>query len=232
MSHLRSLASEARFRAAGLFGHGLLRGLFATVRIRTEGEESFLRFRREGTPVIFVIWHGHLLPLVYRHQGTGIVVLVGEHADGEYITRVIERIGFSTVRGSSTRGSIRGLKGLIRAARAGRDLALTVDGPRGPAHAFKPGALLAAQTVGLPLVPIAVGASARWRFPSWDAFVVPRPFSVVQIAYGEPRWVARDAGRDVLERTARELGHELDRLGSRCTQPPADGGPTWPGVLP
>ena len=232
MSRCRELAREARFRAAGLLGHSLLRSLFATVHIRAEGEESFLRLQHEGTPVIFVVWHGHLLPLVYRHRGTGIVVLVSEHRDGEYISRVIKRIGFSTVRGSSTRGSIRGLKGLIRAARAGRDLAVTVDGPRGPAQAFKPGALLVAQTSGLPLVPIAVGATSRWCLPSWDNFMVPRPFSVVRIAYGEPRWVARDAGRDTLERTARELGCELDRLSSRCSRLLADGGPTWPGALP
>lgn len=232
MSRLRALAGEARFRAAGLFGQILLRGLFATVRIRAEAEETFLRFRREGTPVIFVLWHGHLLPLVHRHRGTDIVVLVSEHTDGEYISRVIERIGFGTVRGSSTRGSVGGLKGLIRAARAGRDLALTVDGPRGPARAFKPGALLVAQTVGLPLVPIAVGASAQWRLPSWDNFMVPRPFSVVRIAYGEPRWLAPGAGREIREEIARELGQELERLSSRCSEPLLDGGRIRPGALP
>ena len=168
------MKDELRFRAAGILGQGLVGGLFTTLRVRRSGEESYLRFRREGQPVAFVFWHGQLLPLVHVHRGEGVVVLVSEHADGEYITRVIERHGFGTARGSSTRGGTRGLKGLVRAARAGRDVALTPDGPRGPARRFKPGALAVAQLAGLPVVPVAAGASATWRFRSWDAFMVPR----------------------------------------------------------
>jgi lysophospholipid acyltransferase (LPLAT)-like uncharacterized protein len=208
--------SEARFRAAGLLGHALSAALFATVRFRVEGEEGFLCHRRAGRPVIFVLWHGHLLPLVHRHRGTGVVALVSEHADGEYITRVMEHKGLGTARGSSTRGGMRGLRRLIRAAREGRDLAVTADGPRGPARVFKPGALLAAQTTGLPVVPVAAGASAAWTLSSWDGFLVPRPLSVVHLAYGEPRCVERDWGREQLERLAGELGAELDRLAARC----------------
>ena len=212
--------SEARFWAAGLLGHGLIGGLFATVRFRLEGEEGVLGFRQEGTPVIFVFWHGQLLPLVHRHRETGLVVLVSEHTDGEYITRVIERCGFGTIRGSSTRGGIRGLKGLIRAARAGHDVALTVDGPRGPARSFKPGALLAAEATGLPVVPVAVGASSAWHFDSWDRFMVPRPLSIVRIAYGEPRRIGRGTEREVI---ARDLERELNELTDRCAVPLANG---------
>ena len=212
--------SEVRFWAAGLLGHGLVRGLFATVRFRLEGEEGVLRLRQQGTPVIFVLWHGQLLPLVHRHRDTGAVVLVSEHTDGEYITRVIERCGFGTVRGSSTRGGIRGLKGLIRAARASHDVALTADGPRGPARSFKPGALLAAQATGLPVVPVAVGASSAWHFNSWDRFMVPRPLSILRIAYGEPRRIERGREREVI---ARDLERELNELTDRCAVPFASG---------
>ena len=208
---------EVRFRAVGLLGQGLVGALFATVSFRIEGEESFLRFRREGRPVIFVFWHGQLLPLVHQHRRTGAVVLVSEHVDGEYITRVIERNGFGTVRGSSTRGGIRGLKGLIRAARAGRDLALTPDGPHGPARSFKPGALLAAQFTGLPVIPVAAAASADLHFDSWDRFEIPRPLSVVRITYGAPRWVERAAGREALEAQSRALEAELNALTDHCS---------------
>lgn len=204
--------SDLKFEAAGVVGMGMVSALFATTRSTCFGEEHYLQHRRNRTPVIFVFWHGQLLPLMHAHRDEGVVALVSEHADGEYLTQVIERHGFGTVRGSSTRGGTKGLKGLIRAARAGRDLALTPDGPQGPAGDFKPGALAVAQTTALPVVPVAAGASRGWRFKSWDGFLVPKPFARIAIGYGEPVLVPREATRDDLEVLARRLGHRLDAL--------------------
>lgn len=204
--------SPLKFELAGIVGSSFVRALLATTRLERRGQEHYLPFRRDRRPVIFVFWHGQLLPLVHYHRNEGAVVLVSEHADGEYIARILQRSGFGTARGSSTRGGTRGLKALIRAARAGRDLALTPDGPRGPARVFKVGALAAAQATGLPVVPVGVGASSAWRFRSWDAFLVPRPFAHVRVEYGAPRPVPRDAGRPELELVAREVGGEIDRL--------------------
>ena len=208
--------SELKFETAGVLGTGLVSGLFATTRGELVGLEHYHRFKAQGEPVIFVFWHGLLLPLVYYCRNWGAVVLVSEHADGEYITRVIERLGFGTVRGSSTRGGTKGLKGLIRAARAGKDLALTPDGPQGPARVLKPGALAVAQATGLPILPVGVGTSRGWRFKSWDDFLVPRPFSKVRIHFGPPRWVPREADRDTLDHWAREIGADIDALTERA----------------
>lgn len=215
--------NEARFKAATLLGQGLVSGLFATTRLTRVGAENYLRFRRAGQPVIFVFWHGQLLPLVHYHRHEDAVVLVSEHADGEYIARIIERHGFGTARGSSTRGGIKGLKSLIRAARAGHDLALTPDGPRGPRHEFKAGALLAAQLTGAPIVPVAAGASAAWHFDSWDRFMVPRPLARITLEYGEPVRVPRELEEAGRERFARELGGVLDALTARVSGPVDDG---------
>ncbi|MDH3272143.1 MAG: lysophospholipid acyltransferase family protein [Gemmatimonadota bacterium] len=202
--------SDLRFESAGVLGTGLVGALFATTRATRVGEEHYLRFRREGQPVLFVFWHGQLLPLIHYHRHEGIVVLVSEHEDGEYITRVVERHGFGTVRGSSTRGGTKGLKGLVRAAREGRDLGVTPDGPTGPRGQFKPGALVAAQMAGLPVVPISVRSSSGWRFGSWDEFLVPRPFARITIEYHEPRFVPRDAARADLARIGAEIGALLN----------------------
>ena len=216
--------SELRYETAGVLGTGLVAALFATTRLRREGAEHFERFRASGTPIVFVFWHGQLLPLVHYHRRQGIVVLVSEHVDGEYITRVIRRNGFGAVRGSSTRGGTKGLKALVRAARAGHDLALTPDGPRGPHGVFKAGALAAAQMTGAPVVPLAVGASAGWRFRSWDSFLVPRPLSRITIEYLPPRFVPRDATRRDLERMAVEIGDDLNA----CTERLNPAGMVWP----
>ena len=208
--------SGLRYSAAGVLGQGLVGSLFLTVRIQTMGEEYLRPFRDAGTPVIFVFWHGRLLPLVHVHRGQGAVVLVSEHGDGEYVTRILRRLGFGTVRGSSTRGGVRGLKGLIRAARGGHDLAVTPDGPRGPNREFKPGAVTVARMTGLPLIPIGVGGSAGWRADSWDRFLVPRPFSTVRVAYGPPCMVGRDAGEQEVVDTVRKLSRTLADLSVRA----------------
>lgn len=206
---------DLKFETAGVLGAGLVAGLFLTTRAERIGAENYEQFPRQGTPFILVFWHGHLLPLVHYHRNQGFVVLVSEHADGEYITRVIERNGFATVRGSSSRGATKALKGLVRAARAGQPLAVTPDGPRGPRGEFKPGALLVAQVTGLPLVPVSVGASSGWRFRSWDGFLVPRPFSKVTLEYAAPRYVPRDATREDLARIAVEMGAQMSEADRR-----------------
>jgi lysophospholipid acyltransferase (LPLAT)-like uncharacterized protein len=192
-----------------LAGAAAVRALFATTRVERVHYERLEHFRRRGEPVIFVFWHGHLLPLVHYHRREGIVVLVSEHTDGEYIARILDRYGFGTVRGSSTRGGMRGLRGLVRAARAGRDLALTPDGPRGPRHEVKPGALAAAQMTGLPLLPLAVSVTSAWALGSWDRFLVPRPFSTIRIEYLPPRFVPREASREDLDAMAAGLASDL-----------------------
>lgn len=208
--------SELRSQAIGVLGAGLLGSLLATTRERRVEAEHYRRLRAEGTPIIFVFWHAHLLPLAYGHRDEGIVTLVSDHGDGESLVRLIRHWGFGAVRGSSTRGATKALKGLIRAARAGKDLALTPDGPRGPAREFKPGALAVAQATGLPIVTLAAGASGAWRLRSWDRFLIPHPFSRLCLAYGPPRRIPADLDRAALESLARELGDELDALADRA----------------
>jgi len=202
--------SDLRLECAGVLGTGLVGALFSTTRARRIGREHYERYRERGQPVVFVFWHGQLLPLIHYHRHEGIVVLVSEHGDGEYVTRVIERNGFGTVRGSSTRGGTSGLRGLVRAARDGHDLAVTPDGPTGPRRVFKPGALAAARMARLPVIPISVSTSGGWHLRSWDGFVVPRPFSTITMQYHAPWHVGRDADRRALQRMASEIGSLLN----------------------
>ena len=198
-----------------LAGRVALPALFRTLRIERTGHQHLKRLKQNGTPVIFVFWHGRLLPLIHAHRHDGIVVLVSEHRDGDYLAGVLHHFGFGTVRGSSTRGGVRGLKGLIRAARAGLDLAITPDGPRGPNRELKLGALTAARMTGLPLVPVGVGVSSAWRVRSWDQLLVPKPFSTVRVAYGRPSSVPRHAGRAEIDEVIGSLKSELTRLAAQ-----------------
>lgn len=218
-----------RFRLLSWLVASLVRLLGHTLRIRAEREESFLENRRRGQPVIFVFWHSRILPLTYIHRNQGIVVLVSEHRDGEYIARIIERMGFGTSRGSSTRGGVKGLKGLVRAARAGHDLAFTPDGPRGPPRKLKPGTLVAARLTGAPIVPIAVGGPRVWRLGSWDSHVVPKPFSRIRVCYGEPIVVPRDASEEDVARIGADLEALLCTLSDEVDGVAPDGARGEPG---
>ena len=203
--------SERHFRWAGSLGKAVVGALMRTVRFHTHREERVIETRAAGTPVLYVFWHGSLLPLVYHHREQGIVVLVSEHSDGEYIARILERYGFATARGSSTRGAVKGLKALIRAGRSGRDLAVTPDGPKGPPQEFKPGALLAARATGVAVVAIGVGITRAWELNSWDRFSVPKPFSSIHLHYSEPRVIPRDASEADMERFVADVSAELGR---------------------
>jgi lysophospholipid acyltransferase (LPLAT)-like uncharacterized protein len=121
---------------------------------------------RAPAPVIYAFWHARLLALTYVHRGGGGAVLISRHADGELIARIVERLGFVTARGSSTRGGSRAVLELLERIREGRVVGITPDGPRGPALQFKEGAIQLASLSGAPLVPVAPGMASCCRRPS------------------------------------------------------------------
>jgi lysophospholipid acyltransferase (LPLAT)-like uncharacterized protein len=172
-------------RAGGL----LIRALGWTWRIRVTDNDALLKLRAANQPFIYVLWHGQLLPLLYQHRNEGVAILISEHGDGEIVARIAESLGLRTVRGSTSRGAARSLLNLTRELREGRGIAITPDGPRGPAKSFAPGALIIAQRTGAPLVGAAASASSGWRLKSWDSFLIPRPFARVHIAYSDVAFV-------------------------------------------
>ncbi len=160
-----------------------VRLLAMTWRIRTHGAEVVAALRAARQPIVFTAWHGQMLPLVWQHRRQGVAVLISEHRDGAIIAGIATALGFRTVRGSTYRGAERALVGLVRELRDGHDVAVTPDGPRGPAGHFAPGALIAAQRAGAPIVSVGVGVTRAWRLKSWDGFLIPKPFARVTIAY-------------------------------------------------
>jgi lysophospholipid acyltransferase (LPLAT)-like uncharacterized protein len=179
--------------AAGLV---LLRVLAATWRIRCEERHLLRKLRDAGSPIIFAFWHGQMLPLLWVHRGEGVAVLISEHRDGEIVARVAQSLGFRVVRGSTSRGAGRALIGVVRELASGREVAITPDGPRGPARSFAPGALIASQRAGAPILAASAAARRCWRLKSWDRFMIPKPFARVTVRYAGPRVAAAATPRD------------------------------------
>ena len=196
----RDSEASAKVRWAVRIGAFVLRALATTWRITVIGDAGLNAERVAKRPVIFVLWHGQMLPLLYQHRNQGVRILISEHRDGELIARTAIALGFGTVRGSSTRGAGRALLGLVREVESGRDIAVTPDGPRGPAKSFAPGALVVAQRTSARIVPVTAFAKSAWHLKSWDRFMIPKPFARVVISYGPmsavTATVARDAGQE------------------------------------
>jgi len=196
-------SADWRLGLAVALGRAALALLARTWRFRARNPEEWERLRAERKPFVFVLWHGGLLPLTYWHRGRDIAVLISQHRDGEIIARVVRAWGYRTIRGSTTRGGGRALLEMIRELEAGAVVAVTPDGPRGPARQFQPGALVAAQRARVPVVPIAVRVDRAWRFTSWDVFLVPKPFARVTIAWGDPTSVRGSTPREAADEASR-----------------------------
>ena len=169
-----------------LLGSLVIRFIRASVRLRVHGREIIETYAREDTRYIHVFWHAHILLMVYSYVGPLLVFMISQHRDGELIARTVERFGYLPARGSTTRGGAGALRTMLKELRRGHDIGFTPDGPRGPSRKVQPGTIAAARASGVPVVPVAIGATRAWYLASWDRFVVPKPFSRVLMAYGEP----------------------------------------------
>jgi lysophospholipid acyltransferase (LPLAT)-like uncharacterized protein len=183
-----------------------------TIRWEISGTEHLEAIEHKGKVPIYCLWHDRIFAGTYFLRDRGIVVVTSQSLDGEYIARFLKRFGFGTIRGSSSRGSVRALVEAIRYVRRGLSLAFTVDGPRGPRYQVKPGPILLAKKTGNAILPFSVECSRFWKVKSWDRLQIPRPFTNARFMYGSPIYVPADADDSTLEAKRIELQHSLDDL--------------------
>ncbi len=192
----------------------LIRGLAATLRYKDVCEQGAAPAAPD-TADIWPFWHRCLLPAACRFKGRHrATLLVSASFDGELIARTIERLGFLTARGSSTRGGLAGLRALARGIDAGSPAVFPADGPRGPRYQLKPGTIKLAQLTGRPACPFYVLPKRAWTLASWDGFLIPKPFSQVAIGWARPVLVSREMDDAAFEaaRLAVEAGCERARM--------------------
>jgi lysophospholipid acyltransferase (LPLAT)-like uncharacterized protein len=135
-------------------------------------------------PVVFAFWHRSLLACAHRFRNKDIAILISRSFDGELIARIVERLGFIAIRGSSSRGGAAGLRAMAEAYKAGHRCAITADGPRGPAQIAKPGTAQLAKLVDAPWVGAFYAYPLNaWTLKTWDKFLIPKPFSKVLVTF-------------------------------------------------
>jgi lysophospholipid acyltransferase (LPLAT)-like uncharacterized protein len=212
------LSSAKRAQAAiiAAAGYWLINALGRTLRWRVEGFHHFEKIFANGRRPVMVFWHGRILSATFYFRQRGIVVMTSENFDGEWIARIIERFGYGTSRGSTSRGGRRALLQLVKDLKAGRPAGFAIDGPRGPARVAQPGAIWLAGETGHPLLPFHLEASRSWELRSWDRTQIPKPFSTVALVVGEPLEVPGGLSGEAREAVRQEVEARLRALEQRA----------------
>jgi lysophospholipid acyltransferase (LPLAT)-like uncharacterized protein len=205
-------------RIADLAFYAMIRIIGSTLRYESENEKYLRDVEEAGQQPILAFWHNRIFAGVYYFRDRGIAVLTSKSMDGEYIARFISRLGYGAVRGSSSRGGVRGLVEMIRLMRAGVPMAFTVDGPRGPRYEAKSGPVMLAKKTGNPILPFITECRSYWELRSWDRLQIPKPFSRARVIFAAPIYVADQGGDPEIESKRLELQSALDELVERGEQ--------------
>ncbi len=192
-------------------GYWFIRLIGPTLRICVSFEDG-AQHALDDRPYIASFWHSCIIPSAYIFRDWGIRVMTSASYDGEYIARIIQKLGFVAVRGSSSRNAVAAQLGMRRALEEGWTVAFTLDGPRGPRHKVKPGPVALGRATGIALTTFHAAVDKAVVLNSWDKLIIPRPFSRVLVRVGKLIRVPPDAGDEEMARYTAELQATLDRV--------------------
>jgi lysophospholipid acyltransferase (LPLAT)-like uncharacterized protein len=191
----------------------MIRLLGPTLRVEIVGIHNAIQIRSGDEPGIGAFWHRCILSAAWIWRQRGIVVLNTVNFDGQWTRRVIERLGFGTAQGSSSRGAVEGLAAMAQSLEAGRHVGFTIDGPRGPRYVAKPGPVILARRTGSPISVFYIAVQHAHTFQkSWDLFQIPYPFSRAVMFVAPPIRVPTNADGDMMKSKQDAMQAALERV--------------------
>ncbi len=192
-----------------LIGAASIRCIGSTLRIRAVNARANYTGKNDDN-VVFAFWHGDQFIPCYHHRNQQAVIMTSLSKDGAIQTGILNRLGFVTVRGSSSRGGQRALVEAVRLVKKGYSASFAIDGPKGPFHDIKPGIVFLAQKTGRPLIPVS-SVSKRYKLlpKTWDKYRLPLPFSSAVVVYGEPLVIAP---RETTAQAISRLGAAMEKV--------------------
>jgi lysophospholipid acyltransferase (LPLAT)-like uncharacterized protein len=199
------------FRAIGISGASVIRNLGRTIQYHFRYKDPQVApemARKSGQRYIYAFFHEVMLFPAYYWAWPEMHILISEDSDGEAITQIIRRLGFTVIRGSTTRGGSRALRQMTLRVDHGH-LCVTPDGPRGPRRSVHQGVAYLASRTGLPIVGAGMAFKKSWRFKSWDKFCLPRPFTRAACVVPEAVVVPQGADRETIEECRREVERRM-----------------------
>ncbi len=198
----------------------LVKLLMQTCRItKVEGQEREKEaLIRSGGRAVYATWHQRMAYHARYFGSRHITILISQSRDGEYGARIAARLGFRSVRGSSTRGGIGALREMIERIKRGELAGVFADGPLGPPRIAKMGAIIMARSADAPLIPVLWGADRCWCLNTWDRYLIPKPFARVAVYFAEPIWIPASTKREGLEQFRTLLEGRLNEGARWCDE--------------
>jgi len=210
------IRSEWKWRMIGFFGRILLWVWTRSCRMTIIGGNAYRELRRKGEPVISLAWHGRIFLVPYFFRGRDVMPLVSPSGDGEIAARIMAGWGYRLLRGSGSHTMVGAWKTMLRELRAGGEVIIIPDGPKGPDRVFKSGGLRLARETGAWLVPWSFSTDRKKILRSWDRFLIFYPFRRIVVMFGEPVSLPSDLSDREMEEKRRELESGLRELDHRA----------------
>ena len=195
--------------------------LCITLRVKKYNSSLFENYRKDHKQSVIAFWHGSMLVGWFLHRprnGGRVAALVSQSEDGEILSATLARWGYAMIRGSSHIGGKKAMQLMVDAITQGNSLCITPDGPTGPRHQMKMGAVRAAQRTHVPLFLVGIANSRKKILKSWDRFEIPLPFSKVSVWYGDPLMVPGDLQDESLDSFLTETQTQLAELNIKAEQ--------------
>lgn len=190
----RSKRTETRgTRTSALLGWLIgcvMKTLGCSLRLTIKDEAGIGGNHSTAPPCIYALWHSRFLIVPYAWRrlcktNRTATILTSASKDGDMVARAMAAFGFQSARGSSSRRGVAALVTLKKALKSGSDVCITPDGPKGPRYRMQPGTLALARSTRAPIVPVHVRFASAWRLKTWDHFVIPKPFSKVEVTFAK-----------------------------------------------
>lgn len=204
-------------RLGPALARGLTRLIFSTAPKSLHGDEAGKALFRSEAPVIFALWHGQLLTVIYLGRifarlKPAIVLMTSPSRDGAFIAEVARGLGLQVCPGSSTKGGFKALRQMTGFLRQGYSVGLAADGSRGPAHIVQKGVLYLARETHRPILPVAAANRRKVTLNTWDRFEVPLPCSGNALLVDAPLWIGPEDRGKALETSRQVLENRLNML--------------------
>jgi len=199
-------------------GYLLIRWLCPTLRFQVVREENCQSDGWGAPGGIWCFWHRCVIPAGYRFRGKQVAVMISRSFDGEYIARILRRLGYRPVRGSSSRGAVGALIGMRRELEDCHPAVFTIDGPRGPRYVAKPGPVMLAKKTGQSISCFYIAVERAWILNSWDRMIIPKPFSRACAYFSSPMPVPDDASEERMAALHKQMQETLERCRLRAEE--------------